>query len=544
MGPRIRLSRRRAHLLEVKQQAAARVKAKILPVLRSQYKRLERFLRRSNLRKRLTKIHAPAGMENAQDAALFKVQELMKAPSPPKSDKSEWDTWKKALLLALLLGLYDGVDDIGAAENEVWVSRGHQDLTFSPDQVVQDYQLRNGRTLDQIGDGTLIAVQQAISSWYMGEAPFPDLLAELDRLFSDARAEAIAQTEIGNVTSQIFMQEMISHGWSEWIWDAMGEDPCQQLLVIQGVAYDGCLDLNGRKFKIGHPMPPDAAHPNCIIPGQEVVVPNLSGGIKSFYHGTVIELTTEKGRQLTITPNHPILSSFGCWKPAHLFRKGDYLVTHLDPQRMLSSVYPYNHAGPALVEQVFESLKMTNGMTATRMPSAPEYLHGDARFVNGDIDVINPDIQLRETMDAALNQSVKYQFLGGIDKPFFIYRGGGLDSLFNSPLLASNGAVGRFGPNQALLACGLRVPESLDFTKGSLLDVVLPQDPGNNDPTDAISVSEFVFRNAAFIETDEIVEIRGSEFSGHVYDLSSDFYELYTCNGIIVHNCQCIPTPA
>jgi hypothetical protein len=266
MATRIRLTQRRQKLKAAKKKAAERVKAKILPVMRSQYKRLERFLRRSNLRKRLNKIKVP-DPENlnitVDMVALYKVEQLFKAPSPPKSDKDEWDTWKKALLIALLLGLFASVDDIGQVENDIWESRGYDPLTFDPQQIIEDYQMRIGRNLDDIGSDTLARVQSAIADWYMGEESLPELLDDLDRFFDEARAEAIAATEVGNMTSQIFLQEMLSNGWTEWYWDALGENPCTKPIQLLNQIYDGCLDLNGRKFKVGTPMPPDAAHPNC-----------------------------------------------------------------------------------------------------------------------------------------------------------------------------------------------------------------------------------------------------------------------------------------
>lgn len=264
MPTRIRLTSRRKKLWDAQDAAALRVKARILPVMRSQYKRLERFLRRANLRKRLTKIKYPDEPENIRDVAFYKVQELFKAPSPPKSGTGEWDNFKKALLIALLLGLFGSVDDLGAVENEIWQSRGFDPLTFDPEQIIQDYQLRTGRNLAEMGDYTLTQVQTIISDWYMTDESFTDLLDDLDRLFNESRAESIAVTEVGNVTSQIFLQEMISHGWTSWYWNALGENPCTHPIIINGVSYEGCLDLHGRKFKRGDPMPPDAAHPNCF----------------------------------------------------------------------------------------------------------------------------------------------------------------------------------------------------------------------------------------------------------------------------------------
>jgi hypothetical protein len=259
------MSRRRANLIIARARAQRQVVEHILPVMRSQYQKLTRFLRRQNLRKRLQKIQVPDNIYAAgsgQAVAMYRTQELMKAPSPPQS-QDDWAQWKRALLLALLLGLFDGVDDIGSVENEAWTSRGYDPLTFDGQQIVDDYQMRIGRNLSDLGDATAAGVNTIISDWYMGDEPFSALIERLDQLFNEARAQTIADTEVGNVTAQIFLQEMLSHGWSEWYWDAMGENPCQSPLTIKGMTYEGCLDLHGRVFKRGDPMPPDAAHPNC-----------------------------------------------------------------------------------------------------------------------------------------------------------------------------------------------------------------------------------------------------------------------------------------
>jgi len=52
---------------------------------------------------------------------------------------------------------------------------------------------------------------------------------------------------------------------------------------------------------------------------------------------------------------------------------------------------------------------------------------------------------------------------------------------------------------------------------------------------------KFCEREAAFIELDEVVGINITHYIGHVYDLQSDLYSLYSVNGIIVSNCHCWP---
>lgn len=261
--PKIRLTERRKLIALARERAESAVREAIRPVFHRQFKRLERFLRKSNLRKKLGKIKIDAEMP-VEQASLTRVELLFKAPSPPKSDQDEWEKWKEELLIALLLGLFSAVDEFGSVENRIATSRGHPELTYDPGQVIEDYQRRIGKPLGNIAGVTLTAIQRIISDWYQTEDPFSTLIDRLDRYFNDVRIDVIASTEAGNVLSQIIHQEMVSYGLMDWYWDHKGEDiPCTNPITIAGRSYNGCKELNGKYFKLGDPMPPEAAHPNC-----------------------------------------------------------------------------------------------------------------------------------------------------------------------------------------------------------------------------------------------------------------------------------------
>jgi hypothetical protein len=191
----------------------------------------------------------------------YRVQELLKQSNT--SGTKEWEEWKKKLLLALLLGLFSAVDYLADVENEIWESRGYDNLTYDAASIVEDYQRRTGLPLTGIAEATLIAVERIIAGWYDSEEPFPELIHQLDRYFNDVRIETIAATETGNIIAQMVIQQMVASGDREWYWDAMGENPCHGELAIKGVIWKGCSELNGHLFPLGDPMPPDAAHPNC-----------------------------------------------------------------------------------------------------------------------------------------------------------------------------------------------------------------------------------------------------------------------------------------
>jgi hypothetical protein len=56
-------------------------------------------------------------------------------------------------------------------------------------------------------------------------------------------------------------------------------------------------------------------------------------------------------------------------------------------------------------------------------------------------------------------------------------------------------------------------------------------------------VRKFLDRFASLIATDQVVQVRHFDFRGHVYDLQSEMYGLYTVNGILNSNCRCALMP-
>ena len=52
-------------------------------------------------------------------------------------------------------------------------------------------------------------------------------------------------------------------------------------------------------------------------------------------------------------------------------------------------------------------------------------------------------------------------------------------------------------------------------------------------------LSQFVKRFSIFISTTKVISVKQFFYSGHVYDLQADVFQLYIANGVIVKNCLC-----
>ena len=105
--------------------------------------------------------------------------------------------------------------------------------------------------------------------------------------------------------------------------------------------------------------------------------------------------------------------------------------------------------------------------------------------------------------------------------------------------LPSHGGVSVCSHSDSLLVRGFTPTGNHSLTAIARRDAMLEQALAEGRPTHTDLGSEFLLRFASEITLDEVVEYRLFDLSGHVYDLQSDDYELYICNGVIVKNCRC-----
>jgi len=265
-------------LMKAREDAEAEVARQIAPVFKKQFKRLERFLRRSNLRKRIEKMEVPevllpADMSSIsrEGMAILKVGVFFKQEDAPTSNEEEWENWKEELTVAILLGLFLAVNTLGTIENKIMTSRGRDELTFDAEALILAYQLRTGNRIDAAALVTMAAVERIIANWFVSEDDFSSLITSLKRYFNDSRVDTITRTMIGDLHAQMIIQQMSSYGLTTWYWDHKGEDiPCTNPITMVGKTYAGCKELNGKVFRLGDPMPPNASHPSChCLPSPE-----------------------------------------------------------------------------------------------------------------------------------------------------------------------------------------------------------------------------------------------------------------------------------
>ena len=365
-----------------------------------------------------------------------------------------------------------------------------------------------------------------------------------------SRAKTIARTEI--IQAQVAGQRALwnegaNHGvfnrnTAKLRWNTHEDErTCEFCLAMDGqeIQFGGAYAHSDRGSVniFGEMLMPGNAHPNCF-PGGTAVEGSIVGGLKAFYSGPMIELITKMGHRLSITPNHPVLTLRG-WVASNGLHKGDNVFSKLTRSiGAISSRGIQDQYIPTAIHDVIESLRL-HGFSTMKIGALD--LHGDALFVNGNIDIVGGNHMLKVRHESEpfkiqrngfFESSDLQQFPGNRFGVFQLrtYRNGPPSS--GSPSLAQL----PFDSMTALLDDAPFLP--LSIGSSAQWDVQGLKRSGNDGTVHASFCSQLLDRASGLIAVDEIIGIREYDFSGHVYDLQSVNGWIIAEN-IVTSNCRC-----
>lgn len=340
----------------------------------------------------------------------------------------------------------------------------------------------------------------------------------------------------------------------------------------------------------------DRFHANCVVGDTKVSGPDVKVGYRRHYEGEIVTLVTAGGHELTITPNHPVLTDRG-WVNAGDVQEGDNLVSGTFGNGYLA-LRPGEDDAPPSIEDVVSALSMVGATRVSGVPTSPEEFHGDGR--DSKVDIVARDNLLGGVRDASvIEPSSEEDFEVGartlssesLSRPGL----GGMEALFWSLLASSESLSGLcathfnllFGDSLPAEARGLLTPpdREISFSKppvddgatnteqpSHLIDALpglvnllevgrgcdslrvdAPHLGERFDPPAAKSEAERlrVFaeyggrlseRLGFMVETDRLVNKSVRQYAGHVYNLQTS-EGWYSANSIIASNCFCTVTP-
>lgn len=283
-------------------------------------------------------------------------------------------------------------------------------------------------------------------------------------------ADMVFRTNQSSFNAAGTYAETFSRKWIQaapfWLYSAINDDRTRE----EHAALDGRVfrkdDSTARLL-----LPP--ASWNCF-PGDAPVSGRFSAGFKAWYDGELVELVTRRGHRLTVTRNHPVLTSGG-FVLAHDIKEGDRLVCYegrgedgLDAGRAHEAVSlvpgtnqrPLLHGDdhvqdrPASIEEVFEALRLMGGGLVR--PLAPDDFYGDAVFGKGEVEVVATSRELLDRIGATRAKGVADLGLPVVDEQDATVPGGsGLHESVEGSLPSGDGSPS--GPALALDGSSIRL---------------------------------------------------------------------------------------
>lgn len=406
----------------------------------------------------------------------------------------------------------------------------------------------NQTTSMQINDA-IAKLRDDLTAGITGTQNTPE---ELTKIVSDVfdqaegyRAERIALTESSRAVHAGQAMAAKESGVVKGLKWLLSDDACAICQGIKdanpdGIPLDGSFDHDGGDGPYSDvPYPP--AHPYCFVGETPVLTPGAVKAFRAMYKGPVLRIRFVGGAQVTVTPNHLFLTPAGFARASSLC-KGDECLSYRGDDQRETAGRPDDCGQPTLIQQVVAALSEAKGMATSRVPVSPEYLHGDAAFAYGNIDVVASDGLLRSDGEPGVSQ-------GGGDAAF-VGKRGGAGSLFGCGDLASvlfrlrdatDGGLG--GRSESPAFAGRESPhaDALGFARTAKLDASFQKSATNKRPTDAKRLADALLTLVGKVQPLEVSDVEVDSFHGFVFDVQTES-SLYIANGLIASNCMCTVT--
>ena len=359
-------------------------------------------------------------------------------------------------------------------------------------------------------------------------------------------------------------------------------------------AMDGTTVDIDETFPNGSLLPP--FHPHCLLPGSKVQAKDIVGGSIRWFEGTAVTLCTASGNELTVTPNHPVLTDHG-WVSAGKIEEGDQVFEACGFNGIFGPAEQHDYDMPTSIEKVTDALLMSGRMTAGLVPMSAEDFHGDG--ADGQVCVVYADGLLTDRGEPAGHKGVEKRRLsdGSVRAV-----GAGFMSLGQAQqgLLRANAAASRCircgGDGLSLIGGEPRHADQVCLASVSGLHAGVIQDPGHRAPfepeaagkgetglsgavgtdniipdqgvlpaerglgmvgaqfrvdpvlvepaiqgtfVDAEFIRDLSDRKTGAVKLSRVVQVRRERVSAHVYNLQTKS-NVFIAEGIITHNCRCV----
>jgi hypothetical protein len=340
----------------------------------------------------------------------------------------------------------------------------------------------------------------------------------------------------------------------------------------------------------------------CVLGSAVVAGAGLQAVARRWYEGEVIEIETIGGHNLTVTPNHPILTRRG-WVLAGSLKPVDEVIACRDANALMLRIEPDAKQVPARIKDIFEAHGMLNRTFAggpvmlrskdfnSAVPDGKISVEASNSFLNDWlVTMFNKELENPCLMSAS-NKPVCFSGFSSLGKfklrldlssvpvstpgrpgdgLFGVHGDIGALRLSNVPALRSkfNQALGddairdiefstKFSSRDTPVVVSdkrltvRRIPFGVASKHSACFNAVEMQVPGDCAGRDVELFSKIDGVATGLVFTDKISNLKRRKFSGHVYNLQTSTRwftasdSIADLGGIITHNCYvlAISTP-
>ena len=246
--------------------------------------------------------------------------------------------------------------------------------------LLDEYDVRG---ISAVADSKMDDLAQAISEGVRAGEPVDTVARDLPGILDvKNRAEMIAHTEIARAVSAASMDRYSDAGVTRTEWLTAPDDG--RVCVACQANRDAGPIPTGDLFPSGVPSPP--GHPRCFPAGVVVTGPSAVAATARRYKGDLVTIVFADGKEVPVTPNHPVLTPDG-WVPAGDLGEGSELLRTDSADRVAAIVCPDDRQAVARIEDVARTLAEAGPVMSGLMPVTAVDFHGDG---SGDnyVDVV------------------------------------------------------------------------------------------------------------------------------------------------------------
>jgi hypothetical protein len=240
---------------------------------------------------------------------------------------------------------------------------------------------------------------------------------------------------------------------------------------------------------------------NCLLPDAKISVCSPTKLYRRRYVGAVIKIKLISGDELSVTPNHPILTNTG-WKKAYALTESDKVLVDLGAN-CVKSVDLDVKTVHAKVGDLFDSL-IESGHSP-RATTGVMNFHGDVS--DSDVEVIDVAGPLVNGVESK-GQEVFEDLLLELSETASgcLIGDGALDQFLFASLDPSDGIVGSFSNFLALLGSCIFKPNEIGLRPASDLEAEFFQASVYCDPIHSQSLTHVQDRDLGIIEAFDFID--------------------------------------